>query len=154
MTFEGKAKWFWSQTSYIELIALYVHPKTSNHLRSHSRAIMALDHRRLGLENKSGQIFCFWQVYFTKSCQTNLLYFLYITSEVKQHYLSYRPRTECSISYFFKTNCTQSIFSTINHGLLAKPFKKFPKSPVRPAGSHFRRAPNLHWTLMYLSWVM
>ena len=55
--------------SYIELIALYVHPKNSNHLRSHLRAIMALDHSRLGLENKSGRIFCFRQVYFTKSCQ-------------------------------------------------------------------------------------
>ena len=30
-----------------ELIASYVHPKNSNHLRSHLRAIMALDHRRL-----------------------------------------------------------------------------------------------------------
>ena len=74
MSFEGKAKWFWSETSYIELIALYVHPKNSNHLRSHLRAIMALDHSRLGLENKflenkSGRIFCFRQVYFTKSCQ-------------------------------------------------------------------------------------
>ena len=74
MTFEGKAKWFWSKTSYIELIALYVHQKHSNHLRSHSRAIMALDHSRLDLENKflenkSGQRCCFRQVYFTKSCQ-------------------------------------------------------------------------------------
>ena len=33
--------------SYIELIASYVKPKTGNHLRSHLRAIMALDHRRL-----------------------------------------------------------------------------------------------------------
>ena len=33
--------------SYIELIASYVNPKTGNHLRSHLRAIMALDHRRL-----------------------------------------------------------------------------------------------------------
>ena len=41
----------------------------SNHLQSHSRAIMALDHSRLGLQNISGRIFCFWQVYFTKSCQ-------------------------------------------------------------------------------------
>ena len=62
MTFEGKAKLFWSETSYIELIALYVHPKNSKHVRSHSRAIMALDHSRLGLknkflENKSGRIF-------------------------------------------------------------------------------------------------
>ena len=38
------------------------HPKNSKHLRSHSRTIMALDHSRLGLENKflenkSGRIF-------------------------------------------------------------------------------------------------
>ena len=51
----------------IELIALYVHPQNSI-------AIMALDHSRLGLENKflenkSGRIFCERQVYFTKSCQ-------------------------------------------------------------------------------------
>ena len=50
-----------------ELIALYVHPKNTI-------AIMALDHSRLGLENKflenkSGRIFCVRQVYFTKSCQ-------------------------------------------------------------------------------------
>ena len=54
--------------SYIELIAVYIHPKNSNHLRSHLRAIMALDHSRLGLENKflenkSGRIFCVRQVY-------------------------------------------------------------------------------------------
>ena len=30
---------------------------------------MALDDSRLGLENKSGPIFCVRQVYFTKSCQ-------------------------------------------------------------------------------------
>ena len=74
MPFEGKANRFCSETSYIELIALHVHPKNSNHLRSHSGAKMALDHSRLGLENKflenkSGRIFCFRQVYFTKSCQ-------------------------------------------------------------------------------------
>ena len=40
-----------------ELIALYVHPKNSI-------AIMALDHSRLGLENKSGRTFCVRQVYF------------------------------------------------------------------------------------------
>ena len=74
MPFEGKANRFCSETSYIELIALHVHPKNSNHLRSHSGAKMALDHSRLGLENKflenkSGRIFCFRQVYFTKSYQ-------------------------------------------------------------------------------------
>ena len=69
---------------------------------------------------------------------------------MKQYCLSYRPRTECSISQFFKTNCTQSIFRTINRGPLTKPFKKFPKSPIRPAGSHFWQAPNLQWTLIEL----
>ena len=80
------------------------------------------------MENKSGPICCIRQVYFTKSCQQiwgsvnqPFIYFLYITSEVKQYYealyLSYRPWTECSISQFFKTNCTQSIFRTINPGL-------------------------------------
>ena len=69
---------------------------------------MALDHSRLGvenkfLENKSGRIFAFDK--FTlenlankSGCvQINLLYFLYITSEVKEYYealfLSYRPQT-------------------------------------------------------------
>ena len=54
------------------MIALNVDPKNS--LWSHLRAIMALDHSRLGvenkfLENKSGRIFCVRQVYFTNSCQ-------------------------------------------------------------------------------------
>ena len=40
-----------------------------NSLRSHLRAIMALDHSRLSVENKSGRIFCVRQVYFKKSCQ-------------------------------------------------------------------------------------
>ena len=73
---------------------------------------MALDKSRLGLENqflekKSGRIFCIRQVYFTKLANkcggvwTNLLHFLYITSEVKQYYLSHRPRTECGISQFY-----------------------------------------------------
>ena len=60
MTFEGKAKF--KVKHCIDLIALYVQQKNSKHLRSHSRAIMALDHRNLGLENKlleskSGSIF-------------------------------------------------------------------------------------------------
>ena len=72
-------------------IALYVHPKNS--LRSHLRAIMALDHSRLGvenkfLENKSGRIFSVRQVYFTNSCQqiwvrTNQLFILFYTSRLR-----------------------------------------------------------------------
>ena len=49
-------------------------PKNSKHLRLHWRAIMALDHSRLGLENqflenKSGRFFLVGQVYFKSSCQ-------------------------------------------------------------------------------------
>ena len=69
---------------------------------------------------------------------------LYITSEVKQYYealfLSYRPRTECSISQLILQYKLYS-FNIQDHrnmrGLLAKPLKKFPKSPIRPAGFHF-----------------
>ena len=70
----------------------------------------------------------------------SIYYFFHTLSEVKQYYLSYRPWTECGISRFFKTNYTQSIFRTINRGLLAKPFQKFSQSPIRPAGSHFYSA--------------
>ena len=71
--------------SYIELIAVYIHPKNSHYLRSHFRAIMALDHGRLGLENeflenKSGRIFCVRQVYLTKSCQQ-------LWERVNQHFM-------------------------------------------------------------------
>ena len=140
MTFEGKAKWFQSGTSHVELIALnvlYVHPKTSNHLRSHSRAIMALDHNRLGLENKSGRIFLRSTSLLYKILPTNLevskpTFYTFYTSHLREYYealhLSYRPRTKCSISQFFKTNCTQSIFRTINRGLLAKLFKQYTAS--------------------------
>ena len=76
--------------SYIELIASYVHPKTGNHLRSHLRAIMALDHCRLIRpgKKKSGRIFCFRQVYFTKSCQqicvrVKLIFYTIYTSHLR-----------------------------------------------------------------------
>ena len=62
---------------------------------------MALDHSRLGVENKPGRIFAFDKFTLQNlankaGCvQTNCLYFLYITSEVKEYYealfLSYRP---------------------------------------------------------------
>ena len=135
---------------------MYVHPKDSKHLLSHSRAIMALDHSRLGLENKflenkSGRIFLRSTGLLYKFLPTNLrvckpTFYTFYTSHLRwnsTYNLSYRSRTECGISQFFKTNCTQSMFRTINRGLLAKPFKKFPKSPIRPAGSNFWQAPNL-----------
>ena len=55
---------------------------------------MALDHSRLGvenkfLENKSGQIFCVQQVYFTNSCQqiwvcANQPFILFYTSSLRR----------------------------------------------------------------------
>ena len=131
--------------SYSELITSWsVHPKNSNHLWSHLRAIMALDHSRLGLENKSGRIFCVRQVYFTKSCQQ-------IWVRVNQPYISFIHhiwgetvlrgtvfiiQTSDRMQYFKLYSFTiQEDRST--RGLLAKPFKKFPKSPLRPADSHF-----------------
>ena len=133
----------------MELIALYVHPKNSNHLRSHLRAIMALDQSRLGLENKflenkSGRFFCVRQVYVIKSCQpvwwrgTSLLYFLYIESELKQYTMR-----RC----FYHTGLRQNAI-TVFHNFarqialiqysgrskhawaFSESFKKFPKSPV------------------------
>ena len=84
VTFEGKAKWFWRKNnlqtakewakSYIELIASYVHLKTDNHLRSHLKAIMALDHSRLIRSGKKirPNFFAFDKFTYgllTKSCQ-------------------------------------------------------------------------------------
>ena len=107
----------------MELIALYVYLKNSNPLRSHSRAIMALDHSslRLGLENiflenKSGRIFCVRQAYFTKSCQqiwgcAKPIFYTFYTSPLRWNSTTvFIIRT----SDRMQTNCTQSIFRTIN----------------------------------------
>ena len=120
---------------------------------------MALDHSRLGLENeflenKSGRIFCVRQVYLTKSRQHLILLIHHIWGEtaIWGAVFIIKPLTKCSISQFFKTNYPHSLFRTVRStlGLLAKPFKKFPKSPIRPAGSHFWQAPNFQWTLKEL----
>ena len=91
--------------------------------------------------SRKPRILCIRQVYFTKSCKQ-------IRGCVSQPYI----QTSDRMLYFtfFKTNCSQSIFRTINCKLLTKPFKKFPKSPIRPASFHFWRAPNLQWTLIEL----
>ena len=136
--------------SYIELIASYVHPKTGNHLRSHLRAIMALDHRRLIRPGKkSDRFFCVRQVYFAKSCQVNLgalnqpfipfihhiwgktalwgTVFIIQTLDRKQYFTILQYKLH---SFSIKDDGS-------TRGLLAKPLKKFPKSPIRPSGSHF-----------------
>ena len=102
---------------------------------------MALDHSRLSLENKflekkSGRIFCVRQVCLTKSCQQiwgcKLTFYNFCTSHLRWNSIIYHTdlgQNAVCHNFFFKTNCTQSIVRTINRGLLAKPFKKFPKSP-------------------------
>ena len=153
----------WKKVLHRIDIRIYIHPKNSNHLRSYLRAIMALDHSRLGLENeflenKLGRIFCVPQVYLTKSCQqlwvrVNQQFILFIHhiwgETVIWGAVFIIQTSKCSISQFFRTNCTHSIFRTVwrTRGLLAKPFKKLPKSPIQPAGSHFWQAPNFQWTL-------
>ena len=149
------------------MIALYVHPKNSNHLRSHSRAIMALDHSRLGLENKflenkSGRIFCVRQVYFTKSCQQVwgrvnqpfILFIHHIWGETVLWGAVFIIQTSDRMQYF---TILQYKFHSLNiqddgstRGLLAKSLKKFSKSPIQPAGSHFWQSPN-EWTIIELS---
>ena len=127
---------------------------------------MALHHSRLGLENdflenKSGRIFCVREVNLTKSCQQiwvrvnqhSILFMHHIWVETVIWGAVFIIQTSDKMQYFtFKTNCTHSIFRTIRgtRGLLAKPFKIFPKSPIRPAGSHFWQAPNFKWTLKEL----
>ena len=134
---------------------------TGNHLRSHLRAIMALDHSRLGVAGswKTNQIECLRSTSLLyKILPTNLgackpTFYTFYSSHLRRNSTMRRCIYHTDLGQnalfhnsVFKTNCTQSIFRTINRGLLAKPFKKFPKSPIRPAGSHFWQAPNFRWT--------
>ena len=112
-----------------------VHPKNSNHLQSHSRAIMALDHSRLGLENKflenkSGRIFCVRQVYFTKSCQQ-------IWGRVNQPFIRFTHHiwgeTVLYRRCMYHTNLGQNAafhnFSDDQSWALSETVQKCPKSP-------------------------
>ena len=133
-----------------KLIALYVHPKNSNYLRSHLRATMALDRSRLGLENKSGRIFCVRQVYFTKSCQQVwgrvnqpfIPFIHHIWGETVPWGAVFIVQTSDGMQYFtilqYKLHSFNVQDDRSTRGLkLAKPSTKFPKSTIRLAGSHF-----------------
>ena len=116
-------------------------PKISNHLRSHLRAIMALDHSRLGLENKflenkSGRIFCVRQVYFTKSCQQVwgrvnqpfILFIRHIWGEIVPWGAVFITQTSDRKQYFtilkYKLHSFNIQDDLSMRGLLAKPLKK------------------------------
>ena len=128
---------------------------------------MDLDHSRLGLENeflenKSGLICCILQVYLTKSCQQPwervnehfILFIHHIWGETVIWSAVFIIQTSDKMQYFTIFQDKLHSFNiqnrTTHAGLLTKPFKKFPKSPTRPAGSHFWEAPNFHWTLKEL----
>ena len=124
-------------------------PENTNHPRSHSRAIRALDYSRLRLENKFShgkQIrpsFLRSTSLLYKILPTNFIYFLYITSEVKEysmrHCIYHTDLGQNAVFHNFSRQIAPSQYSgrSILGFLIAKPFKKFPKSPIRPAGSHF-----------------
>ena len=99
------------------------------------------------------------KVYFTKSCQLIwvrvkqpfTLFIHHIGGERVLWGAVFIMQTSDKMQYF--TICLDKLhlFNIQDHrstrGLLAKPFKKFPKSPIRPAGSLFWQAPYLSWTL-------
>ena len=124
--------------SYIELIASRVHPNTGNHLRSHLRAIMAFDHRRLiRPRKKSGRIFCVRQVNFAKSCQQIWVrinqpfipFIHHIWGETVLWGTFFIIQTLDRKQYFTILQCKLHSFSSTDDGstrwLLTKPLKNF-----------------------------
>ena len=134
--------------SYIQLIASYVHPKTGNHLRSHLRAIMALDHRRLIRPGKkirpnflrSTSLLC-------KILPTNLgackpTSYTICTSHLRRNSAMRHCfyQTDLGQNALFHNFAIQSALikdDGSTRGLCAKSLKKFPKSSIRASGSHF-----------------
>ena len=114
------------------MIALYVHPKNSI-------AMMALDHSRLRLENKSGRIFCVRQVYFSESChqvwkrvsQPFILFIHHIWIETVPWGAVFIIQTSDRMQYFTILQYTLHSFNIQDdrstRGLLEKPLKKISK---------------------------
>ena len=137
--------------SYIELMASCVHPKTGNHLQSHLRAIMALGHRRLIRPGKKNQVKFFAFDKFTlqnlakwiwvRANQPFIPFIHHIWGETVQWDTGFIIQTWDKKQYFtilqYKLHSFNIKDDGSTRGLLAKPLKKFPKSPIRPSGSHF-----------------
>ena len=99
-----------------------VHPQNSNHLRPHSRTITTLDHSRFGLGNKfSGKQIrpnllrstsLLYKILPTNLgvCKSNFLYFLHITSELKQCHSDHTdPGQNAVFHNFFKADIHEKI---------------------------------------------
>ena len=109
------------------------------------------------LENKSGRIFCVRQVYkflpinLYVCVQTNLFFFIYTKSEEKEYYdggAVFIIQTSYKMQYFTIFQGKLHSFNIQDHRskralLISEIVQKFPKSPMRPAGSNFWQAPNL-----------
>ena len=142
--------------------------KNSNDLWPHLRDIMALDHSTLGLKNKflekkSGRIFLRLTSLLYKILPTNLgawkptfykLFIHHIWGETVPREAVFIIQTSDRMQYFTILQCKLHSLNIQDHGstcgLLVKPLKKIPKSPIRPAGSQqFWQAQN-EWTIIEL----
>ena len=120
---------------------------------------------QLGLEKKPGQRFGVRQVYFAKSCQQ-------IWVRVNQPFIPFihhiwGETVLWGTVFIIQTSNRKQYFTILQYklhsfniqddrstrGRLAKPLKKFQKSPIRPASSHFCSASCgrvFEWTLIEL----
>ena len=106
---------------------------------------------------KSGRIFCVRQVlYLTKSCQqiwvrvnqpfVPFIHHIWREINLGQNAVFHNFAIQIALIQYHGDDRSQ-------RGLLAKPLKKFPKSPIRPACSHFCSASCgrvFEWTLIEL----
>ena len=117
-------------------------PTNSNHLWSHWRTTMALHHSRLGLENKSGRIFLRLRSLFYKILPSNLGVFIPFRHHIWGETILCFYHTglgQNAVFHNFPTPIALIQYSGWSKHVWAfsETFKNFPKSPIRPAGSHF-----------------
>ena len=125
------------------------------------------DHSRLGLEKNSwktnqAKFFCVRQVYFTNSCQQ-------ICGCLNQPFIIFIHHIWCeTVLFIIQTSDRMRYFTVFQDKLhsvniqddhqswaLSETVQKFPKLPIRPAGSHFYSASCqccrvFEWTLIEL----
>ena len=132
---------------------------------------MALDYSRLGLENEfletnQAEFFAFdkftykilpttlgackptFHTFYTSHLRWNSnMRRCFYGTDLRQNALFHNLSRQIALIQYSKP---YEAPGRSTRGLLAKPFKKFPQSPIRPAGSHFWQAPNFQWTLKEL----
>ena len=139
------------------MIALYVHPKNSNHLRSHLRT-RALDHSRIGLKNnclehKSDRIFLrstslLYKILPTSLGTCNPTFYNFYTSHLRWNstmrrcfYHTDLEQNAVFHNFAIQIALTQYSGRSKHVWAFSGTIKKIPKSPIRLAGSHFWQAP-------------